>query len=348
MSFLRNCWYIAAWSDDVPPDRMLARTILDEPVLLVRSPDGKVGALRDRCPHRFAPLSLGDIKDGVVTCAYHGLCFDAGGQCISNPHGPIVRALFVQSWPLHEAHRALWIWMGDPDRADPALIPDLGYLSTCPQTAFSKGYLASHGHAQLYVDNILDLSHTDYLHPTTLGGGAMTRATPKVDRKEDRIIVTWEGFGERPSPFLAALLPQPDAPADIWAEVTWFEPGVMILVNGATPAGQPRESGVAGRNLHAITPETATASHYFFAATRNFRVDDAELNDRIASQREQIFATEDKLMIEAQQRRIGAHDFWSLRPALLRTDQAAVLVRRHMDARIAAEQAQARAVATPH
>lgn len=337
MSFLRNCWYVAAWSDEVPAGGMFPRTLLGELVLLVRDDAGTPSALLDRCPHRFAPLSVGSAANGVVTCGYHGLAFDGSGKCVTNPHGPIVSAQWVPSWPVRDAHKALWIWMGDPALADPALIPDISYLEAVPDSAFSKGYLASYGHYQLYVDNILDLSHTDYVHPTTLGGGAMTRATAQVKQDGDRVSVAWLGFNEQASPMIDSLLPEPGKPADIWAEVDWQAPGIMTLVNGGTPAGQPREVGVASRNLHALTPETDSTSHYFFAATRTFRLEDQALNDMIAERREWIFANEDKPMIEAQQRRIGDADFWSLKPVIMKTDHAAVVVRRLMDKLIANE-----------
>jgi phenylpropionate dioxygenase-like ring-hydroxylating dioxygenase large terminal subunit len=337
MGYIRNCWYVAAWDDEVPAGGVLARTILEQDVLLLRDAKGVASAIRDRCPHRMAPLSRGTIQEGAIVCAYHGLAFDGSGKCVANPHGPIVSSLRVDQWPVHEAHRMLWIWMGDPERADPASIPDMSYLSNTPSTAFSKGYLASFGHYQLYVDNILDLSHTDYLHPTTLGGGSLTRAESRVSEQLDRVIVTWEVENDRASPLLDSLLPVPGQPADVWAEVTWFEPGVMILVNGATPAGQPRDAGVAGRNFHGLTPESATTCHYFFAATRNFRVEDVDFNRMIEEKRFEIFSTEDKPMIEAQQRKIGDKDFWSFKPVLLRTDRAAALVRRRMEKRIAEE-----------
>lgn len=337
--FLRDCWYVAAWSDEVGGDVPLARTLLGIPLVFFRDAAGEPAALLDRCPHRFAPLSRGVLRDGRIACGYHGLAFDGGGVCVHNPHGPVTAALRVRGFPVVDRHRALWIWMGDPARARAETIPDMRYLTDCPESAFSKGYLASYGHYQLYVDNILDLSHTDYLHPTTLGGGGMTRATAKVDRTGDTVRITWESKNDRASPMLDALLPEPGQAADLWSEVCWSPPGVMSLRNGATAAGAPREAGIAGHNAHILTPETTTSSHYFFAATRNFRVDDVALNDRIAQQRATIFTTEDKPMIEAQQQRIGDADFWSLKPALLRTDHAPVIVRRIMDKLIAGQNA---------
>lgn len=339
MTYLRNCWYMAAWADQVSAEG-LVRTLLGEPVFLFRDAHGRPRALLDRCPHRFAPLSRGRLCDGVITCAYHGLAFDGSGTCVANPHGPVTASLATRSYPVVERHRAWWIWMGDPARADPALIRDLAFLSAAPDTAFNKGYLCGSGHYQLFVDNILDLSHTDYLHPDTLGGGSITRTRAKVEQRDDGIIaIHWHSFDETPVPLLATRLPE-GARADAWTEVEWSAPGVMRLVSGAVPAGTPREAGGNVMNVHILTPETESTSHYFFASTRDFAVDDAEYNEKTRQIREQIFSTEDEPMIAAQQSRIGNQDFWSLKPALLKIDEGAVRVRRRMETLIAAEAAQ--------
>ena len=86
-TYLRNAWYVAAWSDDLVEGQLLARTILKEPIVLFRKSDGNVAALQDRCPHRFAPLHMGKVVDGDrVQCPYHGLEFNASGACVLNPH----------------------------------------------------------------------------------------------------------------------------------------------------------------------------------------------------------------------------------------------------------------------
>lgn len=338
MSYLRNCWYMAAWPDEVPETGGLARTLLDEPVFLFRDASGAAHALFDRCPHRFAPLSTGRVEGEAVVCAYHGLAFDGSGACVRNPHGPVVRALAVRSYPVVEAHRALWIWMGDPALADPALIPDLTFLTATSETAFNKGYVNGKGHYQLFVDNVLDLSHTDYLHPNTLGGGSISRTRAKVaDTTDGGVAIKWHVFDDVPTPLFKQFLPAGTDRVDSWSEVDWSAPAVMKLVSGAVLAGAPREGGFNVDNVHIMTPETATTTHYFFASTRNFAVDDSALNERIRVTRAQIFSDEDEPMIAAQQERIGAADFWSLRPALLRTDEGAVKVRRRIDAMIAAE-----------
>src|ERR1700680_4700045 len=87
-TYLRNAWYVAAWSDDLADGQLLARTILKEPVVLYRKQDGNLAALQGRCPHRCAPRSMGKIVKGdCVQCPYHGLEFDSSGACVLNPHG---------------------------------------------------------------------------------------------------------------------------------------------------------------------------------------------------------------------------------------------------------------------
>lgn len=57
MNFLRNAWYVAGFTEEVAAGQMLARRILDCPLLLLLRTDGSLAALVDRCPHRFARIS---------------------------------------------------------------------------------------------------------------------------------------------------------------------------------------------------------------------------------------------------------------------------------------------------
>ena len=82
-TYLRNAWYVAAWSDDLGDGQLLSRTILKERIVLYRKSDGNVAALQDRCPHRFAPLHMGKILHGDrIQCPYHGLEFNSSGTCV--------------------------------------------------------------------------------------------------------------------------------------------------------------------------------------------------------------------------------------------------------------------------
>ena len=338
MSFLRQCWYFMAWSDELAKEGRIARSVLGDPLFLWRAQDGSVSALLDRCPHRSAPLSAGDTDGKSVRCLYHGLRFDASGHCVENPHGPIVSALNVRAYPIVERHRALWVWMGDPAKADSCSIPDLSFVDRASEHSWSKGYMfTAAGHA-LLEDNILDLSHADYLHPNTLGGGSMTRSKPRVEARGDTVFVEWIVSNERAFPMFAAEMPDPNAPVDAWTSVLWHPNGLMILEAGATPAGTPREAGINSWNAHIMTPETEWTTHYFYCNCRNFKTDNSAFNEAVAKALRAAFETEDKPMIEAQQRRIGPHDLFDMKPALLSIDAASALARRTFSRLIKAEQ----------
>ena len=84
-SFLTSAWHLAGWSDEVPDEAILSRRICGQPIALLRRADGTLVALADRCPHRFAPLSLGTREGDHVRCGYHGLAFDTDGRCVDMP-----------------------------------------------------------------------------------------------------------------------------------------------------------------------------------------------------------------------------------------------------------------------
>lgn len=170
MRFLGNAWYVAGFADEVTAEVLLARTICGTPLLLYRDPDSALVAMRDACPHRSAPLSLGVYSEGVVSCRYHGLAYGRGGQCVANPHGPVTTALAGRTWPVAERYGLCWVWPGDTDQADPGLIPDLSIIDETHANGKFQCYMSTAANYQLCTDNILDLSHTDYLHPDTLGG----------------------------------------------------------------------------------------------------------------------------------------------------------------------------------
>ena len=81
--FLNNCWYVAAWDHELIDGKLLARTILEKPVVIYRGESGRIVALDNRCAHRGAKLSNGRREGDCVRCMYHGLKFDAAAASAS-------------------------------------------------------------------------------------------------------------------------------------------------------------------------------------------------------------------------------------------------------------------------
>lgn len=352
MDYLMNTWYVAAWAEEVAAGQLLARTLLDQPVVLFRDARGLAHALVDRCPHRFAPLSRGTLCDGgqAVQCAYHGLRFDGGGACVHNPHGDgrVPTAARVRAFPLVERHGCLWIWMGDADQADAARIPDFSCMDA-EHWHVGKGYLRARANYMLETDNILDLSHIEFLHPGTLGSDAVRHAATQMRQEGQTIWSLRQTTDEVMPDFLYDAMGLPHGMrVDRWIDVRWDAPANMLLDSGATPTGQPRSAGRGALLPHLFTPETATSTHYWFAISlpKAMGPDGALL---VAAQVQGLklpFETEDLPMLEAQQRAMGTADFWSLKPVLLAGDAAAVRARRLLD-RLIAQERETPAAAAP-
>lgn len=342
-TYLKNTWYVAAWSQEIVAGQLLARTLLDEPIVLWRDAEGAVRALHDRCPHRFAPLSMGRVQPDAqsVQCPYHGLEFGKDGQCVRNPHGDggIPRAAKVKTFPVEERWGVVWIWMGDAALAQAALIPDYACLDSAANHV-ATGYLTVAANYLLEVDNIMDLSHIQFLHANTLGGQAAQG--PSEVRQDGNSVWSLRGTHDEELPeFLYQAFDIPmGMRVDRWLDVRWDAPSNLLLVSGSTPTGQPRTAGRGAPFAHFFTPATWKSTHYFFAVSMDKTAwpDGATRAPMIIEGVRVPFLTEDSPMVEAQQRLIGDADFWSLNPVLLSSDAPGVRARRVLQGLIKQEQ----------
>lgn len=343
MKFLRNTWYVAAWDSEIEPGALFQRVLLNEPVLMFRDEAGKVQAISDRCPHRFAPLHMGKHMGNAVQCPYHGLEFNGSGRCTRNPHGDgvIPKAAVVKTYPVIEKYSLIWIWMGDHDRTDESLIPDFSSLD--PEAFYiGKRYLHVQANYVLESDNIMDLSHIQYVHPGTLGSSDVSQGKTSVEQRGDSVWSFREIQNEIMPSFLYEAMNIPHGTrVDRWIDVRWDAPANMMLFAGAVPTGHPREEGVNNPLPHLFTPETNNTSHYWFAFSLPKAIGEmaAQIVEQQVASIEVPFRTEDLPMLQAQQKMMGDTDFWDLKPVLLAGDAGAVRARRVLDRLIAEEQA---------
>jgi len=345
-AYLQNAWYVAAFSDEITR-RPLGRTLLDKPMVFFRKESGEPVALFDRCPHRFAPLSLGTVVGDQLQCSYHGLRFDGDGRCVFNPHrGSAPAAARVDSYRLAERYGFIWLWPGDPAKANPALIPDYDYLEKPDEFSLVRGLLYIRGNYQLVVDNLLDLSHAPYLHPHF----AMTGVTPdqqlaatktRLDRHDDRITAYRLRTGLPPNQATCDLFGFSQDPVDTRSNMTWYPPALLDFDLGSCAPGANEREGLCMPQAHCVTPETETTSHYFFVAARNMRLNDPQVDEKLREIFDRAFRTQDEPMIEAVQARMGATgDIQALQPVLLSSDGPPVAARRLLSKLLALESGQ--------
>ncbi|MGN6171695.1 MAG: Rieske (2Fe-2S) protein [Streptosporangiaceae bacterium] len=76
-----SSWVRAAAVNDIRDGGAKPFAYLDKRIALFRTPSG-VFASDNRCPHQGYALVRGDVKDGVLTCAWHNWKFELGtGIC---------------------------------------------------------------------------------------------------------------------------------------------------------------------------------------------------------------------------------------------------------------------------
>lgn len=104
-------WYPIAWSEEVKPGKMAARTYAGDPIALIRSKDGRLFALENRCAHRQVPLTHGVVQGCTVKCGYHGWAYDADGRCIDVPYlGGKNLPNGVKAYPCREVDGLIFIF----------------------------------------------------------------------------------------------------------------------------------------------------------------------------------------------------------------------------------------------
>ena len=327
--YLRNAWYVGALSSEVAKGPV-SRQLLGQSMVLFRTESGKAAVLADRCPHRFAPLSLGCVKGESIECGYHGLRFDPSGKCVLNPHGDhaVPRRSDVASWPAHERYGYVWFWPGDPKRADEKLIPSLPFNEDPKTFAVIYGYVDVAAHYELVVDNLLDLSHVEYLHPLFRQSGGV--AAHKTSYAVEGHTVTAKRL--KPNVEIQGLMrffwTSPSKRFDARANMSWNPPSLMSFDLGGTECGAPPEEGVCMPQTHMITPASDLHCHYFWSVARNREIDSEEASKKLYDITQNVFEKEDVPMIEAQQRNVGeVTDILSLGPVALDPDTPAVRAR---------------------
>ena len=336
--YLRNCWYIAALPNEIG-DEPLGRVYLDDPVVLFRDENGQIAALEDRCCHRHLPLSLGKIVDGGIQCGYHGLRFDPTGDCVEVPgQSRVPPGASVRSYPVAERHNCIWIWMGDADLADTDLIPDIFWREDPDWVAWGALWHAKCSY-NLLIDIQLDNTHAPYVHPDTLGSGAIVDTPPKVDRREDGIGVARWMMDVAPSPTFARALGTEEN-VDRWLIWDFTPPSLCAFDIGCAYAGTgaekgDRSQGITMHTAHFMTPETKNTCQYFWSVGRNFKIDNAQVTAAMTEEFTKIFS-EDVAIVEAQQKSLDAAIGWLQTDVNL--DAPILQARQILDRRIAAEE----------
>ncbi|MEJ5863578.1 Rieske 2Fe-2S domain-containing protein [Pseudomonas farsensis] len=156
-----SAWWPVALSHALR-DQPLACTLHGVPLVVFRDAAGAAAVLPDRCPHRFAPLSAGKVRDGQIQCPYHGWRFDPQGRCTQLPGRPQQACTQPLLQPLLscEAHGLVWASLGAEPPQPPPVAP-------APQEqALDIFWMSDRVRCTLQdaTENFLDGFHTHFVH----------------------------------------------------------------------------------------------------------------------------------------------------------------------------------------
>jgi phenylpropionate dioxygenase-like ring-hydroxylating dioxygenase large terminal subunit len=338
-----NAWYVAAWDHEVTRKPM-ARRIADRPLALYRTEDGKAVALADACWHRLAPLSMGKTvgKDGIQ-CPYHGIVYNSAGRCASMPAQESINpSATVPSFPVVERYRFVWVWLGDPTKADPGLVPDMHQMDSPDWAGDGQTIFASCNY-QLVLDNLMDLTHEEFVHASSIGQDELSESDFVVTHDDRTVTVTrWMHNIDAPPFWLKNMrdkFPGFEGKVDRWQIIRFEAPSTIRIDVGVAKAGTgapecDRSQGVNGYVMNTISPETAKTCHYFWAFMRNYRLDSQLITTQLRDGVHGVFG-EDEAMLTAQQEAIDAnpdYEFYSLN-----IDAGGMWVRRLIERMLQAE-----------
>jgi len=336
--FVRNAWYAAARAQDVGR-QLTARQILGQRLVLYRTEAGPAVALLDRCPHRFAPLSLGRLQGDAIECGYHGMVYDCSGACVRVPaQTRVPEAARVRAFPTVERYGLVFVWMGEPALADAeqiVAIPQYGR----PEWGVSRGYSHFASNYQNITDNLVDPAHTSFVHATTIGNAAAEDVPISTETHGDTLTVGRWIANAAPVPVIArysGVTSNLDrwqfyhlkAPCTSWVDFGAFAPG-SPRTEAAKDAGPYRVLSYAF-----LTPETERSTHYYWFQLRNFAPADVGVTREFEGLYQSVF-DEDRVLLEAIQRLEDEEP--DLKPVRIASDAGLVRLRRMVQQQLDAE-----------
>ena len=333
MKYPRNLWYVAAWISEVAPQKPMRVEILNQQIVLYRGDSGRLVALEDRCVHRLAPLSLGRCEPGDnIRCMYHGIVFNPEGKVIKIPaQDQIPEKARVRTYPVVERHGWVWIWMGDADKVDEALIP-AAHVYDDPDYTNAEGVMDFRSEAALFHDNLLDLSHVSFLHQPSFGDTGITSVDEANAERHSQMAEVENG-----AHFWNWGRSNLDKNLETCAHWYFVLPGVFILHSGDFPLGTadsvdqgvPDFSKCVGTRFlstQAVTPTADGRSRYFYSFGAHREHGGEQLRDTIFKAQARAFRDEDGMMVEAQQRALDADPGAKFMPVA--NDRAVVMYNR--------------------
>ena len=270
---IRNAWYVMAESKNVARE-LGGVMVCGEPLVYYRTQNGEPVVLDDRCAHRRFSLAKSRLVGDTVVCGYHGFTYEKTGKCVWAPGLATEPNFGIRRYPCAEVGPWLWVWMGNPERADVAEIP-YPKLDEGENWRKVEGYKFNPGNYLLLIENFFDQAHLHFLHGDHVSDLAQATTLPKTLETPPNVIA-WRKDTDQ-------------VKAGLFAGLAGGDPDELVRVVGMdTQYGPSLNYGVEDRYslegvenplyplrfhvFNAITPKDINGTHQFFQLNTNFDV----------------------------------------------------------------------------
>lgn len=155
-------WFPLALAREVGRGHVMGRDFLGTRVIVYRDSAGRAVVQSAYCPHLGADLSVGQVVDDQIRCAYHHWRFDCSGSCVDIPTGDkIPPGARIGTYPSAEAWGLVWAFNGTTPSFAVPRIPDVDEGELIYETHF-RGTRALD--PWVAVSNGVDFQHLRALH----------------------------------------------------------------------------------------------------------------------------------------------------------------------------------------
>jgi phenylpropionate dioxygenase-like ring-hydroxylating dioxygenase large terminal subunit len=248
-------WHAALLAKDLKK-KPVPVTIGGQDLALFRTADGKVGAVKDECPHRRMRLSQGQVKEGRLVCPYHGWSFDRSGGALSPLSDEPLRSC-VKNYDCEEKYGVIWV----KNAGEASEIPELH--SADHRFAFVMRHRLQ-APLELVLDNFTELEHSYTTH-ATFGFGDIRSASIDSKVEGDQLHIIQRGRPKQLPSWLLLLLygmrPEDQFEADVTMR---FSPPSMVSEHHRLPAKAPSTVQKTGVQLvFFFTPVNAECTDLF-------------------------------------------------------------------------------------
>ncbi len=179
-SVFRKFWHAVMPLSMLSEGKPMPFTLMGEKIVLFLDGDGQPAALKDRCCHRTARLSLGRCVNGALECGYHGWTYNRTGRVIRIPQYDADRAIptdyCTAAYRCAAKFGYAWVALEEPI----APIPDIPEFDAPGWRTIFQFYETWDTSPLRALENSFDNAHFSFVHRATFG----VAAQPKPSKYE--------------------------------------------------------------------------------------------------------------------------------------------------------------------